>query len=142
MSGFPDGRLREFVVFLSCFGPSRVLLFGPIFEKNQFLAQNCRPTVFAYSITFWLDFQGWQASNMQKQCEKRSMENHRLLKANKSGSKSVFIDLGVISGLHFWTSRSTQNQIIQDQFTFLSGEPPGSFWDHFWLRFGTIVGLF
>ena len=63
--------------------------------------KKCLPTFFAYSTAFWLDFQGFGPSEIKKKREKRSLRNHGFLRDQKSASKSVVIDSGVIFGLHF-----------------------------------------
>ena len=101
LSVFQDGCGKRFsCIFcvLRCIGR---LSFDHLFEKMWTFIKKCRHTFFAYSTAFWLDFQGFGASEIEKKREQSSLRNHGFLRDQKSASKSVFIDSGVIFGLHF-----------------------------------------
>ena len=59
-----------FCVFVS-FWVSWVAFVWPFFRKIKFFFKNYRPTFFAYSMPFWLDFQGWGLVKCRKK-EKHS----------------------------------------------------------------------
>ena len=79
-----------FCVFVT-FWVSRVSPFCQFFRKIKSFLKKCRPTFFAYSMVFWLDFQGWGPVKCRKKGKKQLLGNHRFLSVDKSGSKVIFI---------------------------------------------------
>ena len=140
--GFQRVARRCFYSFFLVFGSPWGVLFCPFFGKVQLSSQKCGPPIFAYSTAFWLDFQGFGASKIEKKQQKRVLKKRRFLSANKTSSKSVFTDFGVLLGLHFGVRGDQNSETYLSVSVALSGVPPGTFWDHFWHHFGVILGSF
>ena len=61
---FLEGRLELFFMFFVSFSGLLGRFFCQFFAKVQFSSKKCRPPFFVYSTAFWLDLQGWGASEI------------------------------------------------------------------------------
>ena len=79
LSVFQDGRGKRFLCIfcvLRCIGR---FFFDSLFEKIWTSIKKCRPTIFAYSKAFWLDFQGFGTPETWKKQQKRCLGNRCFL---------------------------------------------------------------
>ena len=124
--------------------------FTNFLRKMWIFIKKCRPTFFAYSIAFWLDFQGFGASEIEKKRENNSLRNHGFLRDQKSASKSVFIDSGVIFGLHVGAPerpkikkfRISSCFCVRMAFWVVLGPPWAPFWSHFEVIWSSFLMFF
>ena len=120
--------------------------FWHFFRKMKFFLKKCRPTFFAYSIVFWLDFQGWGPVKCRKNKKKQLLGNHSFLGADKSGSKAIFIYFLMILGLHFGPPRRPKIKEFMISLRLSVRRAPwivlGPLFAPFWNHFGVMLGSF
>ena len=108
--------------------------------KCGFLAKSADPRFLHTVQRVGLIFKVLGLPKSRKNVKKRSLRNHRFLRDQKSGSKSVFYDFGVIFGFCFGAPEWSKIQEFRISLASVSGGPSGSFWDHFGLHFEQFWG--